>query len=128
MTMVLSPALSVGRSLCNGERLYDFLSLSIQASYEQRIGKRFGLRMSPSAEIYRTTEAALRYDNIDLNCELSWFLGKESRSCFSLYGSNLINSLDEKKVKVFTNYTSKSFNSMLGRAFGVSIVFFFTKR
>lgn len=128
MTMVLSPALSVGRSLCNGERLYDFLSLSIQASYEQRIGKRFGLRMSPSAEIYRTTEAALRYDNIDLNCELSWFLGKESRSCFSLYGSNLINSLDEKKVKVFTNYTSKSFNSMLGRAFGVSIIFFFTKR
>lgn len=127
-SITLTPEASVGRSICDGEKLYDYLSLNITGTYEQRIGKHFGWYVSCRDALYRTTVSGLDYNNISLDCEIFWLLGKDSQSRITVFGANLINSFDGKKVERQTDYVSRTLTSYLGRAIGISFRYNLFKR
>lgn len=110
----------IGRSLRNGDRVYDRLSENVTANMEANFLKRMIAGADVIYDMFRTDSGFGDYEKVYLNAFVGVRLGKQNRSTIRLKGCDLLGMDNNRMVTISDMYVRSKYSTILGRSIFVS--------
>lgn len=128
MFLILFPSVSINKLSFDDLTIDNYLSPSFRAELKQRLGRHFEYHFLGVFSGVSSSLNDANYVNTQLNGSVSMLWGENDRYRISIYGSNLINTLNERDNYMANDYIRFAYDSVLGRAMGISFVYRFNRR
>ena len=104
-----------------------YINPDVEVIYSHRIGSIEFFIGDTVSRMFTSNSGADFLDN-SLDTRISWIFGKDKRCSLSVYGSNLTDNTRSNKFTIADNYSTRSWESYLGRSAGFSFVYKFSRR
>lgn len=116
-----------GENRSGGMVVDRYINPSVEVIYTHRIGSIEFLIRDTASRMFTSNSGADFLDN-NLSAQVSWLFGKDKRCSLSVYGNNLTDNTRSNKFTIADNYSTRSWESYLGRSAGFSFVYKFARR
>lgn len=124
----ISPRLTVGSMLNNGEKVYDYVNPLVRVFYQQRLWECVESSVHYDWSGSFTSLDKLQFSKHSLSCSVSYLFGKDKRCRLGIFGDDLLNSAKDYSIATSNLSTVYSHSTYFGRAVGVSFHFVFSRQ